>query len=113
MADPPAGTSTVDGLSATRGPVAGLCSARGTEVGTTSALRLTLPANPAWLVMLIVELPVCPARTVMVEGFEAIAKNGPVRSVACIQSKLSSVFHAPVVAMPVRLVLLGVASCSV
>lgn len=98
---------TADGLIWADGPT-----------GPVLGVRVTVPANPAWLPIWIVELPDCPASRNMEAGLSARVKNGEILGsagelFACIQSKLLFVAHDARAWMLVRLVFPGVVSGSV
>ena len=59
-----------------RDSVLGLSDAVGPE-GATLAARLTLPANPLWLVRVIVAFPVEPTTMLRVGWSDEIMKSGP------------------------------------
>ena len=86
-------------------------------VEPTGVVRLTVPENPAWLAIWIVELPVWPASKAIELGLADKVKEGEVLGgvgelFACIQSKLLFVSHDARAWMLRRLVFPGVASGS-
>jgi hypothetical protein len=80
-------------------------------------VRLTVPENPDWLAIWIVELPDCPASRAIELGIADRANEGEVfggvgELFACIQSKLLFVSHDASACTLRRLVLPGVVSGS-
>ena len=65
VAEPPAASVTVEGLTVTWGPD-----------GETLALRLGVPENPFKLVKVTVVIPLAPGDNVSVVGFEATPMSG-------------------------------------